>query len=223
MTQYPLQTTRQIAILRLRQADENQQFTRFLDLPAELRNRIYYFYDAHFDECLICPTKPPLARTCRQLNQELLPLFYSQHQFGIELKRIRSNASLTRDARNQFRETVGTQLFLSTLSKTDVTRIRKLHIAVLDEKIGLFGATHGVAGRIAIELGEGRHWRWRTWPEKGKFIAKWHRQRMKNIGGEIGESVINQVRHIGGRLVFSLQNIHDLRKAIGEAIGSRER
>lgn len=61
-------TIRDLTIRRLTEEDENLQFTTLFDLPPELRNRIYHFYDLPFDRYLINPAKPPLAQTCRQLR-----------------------------------------------------------------------------------------------------------------------------------------------------------
>lgn len=51
-------------------------FDRFRDLPPELRTKVYDYYVAAFPEALHLPVTPPLARTCRIVRRELLPVFY---------------------------------------------------------------------------------------------------------------------------------------------------
>jgi hypothetical protein len=67
-------------------ADENSHFERFLDLPAELRERIYELHCADFaDEVLTNSTYPPLARLDKQFRDKLLPIFYKDCTFGMVL------------------------------------------------------------------------------------------------------------------------------------------
>jgi hypothetical protein len=68
-------------------ADKARTFQRLLDLPAELRKAIYEFHFSDFSgKALLHPAQPPLARTCHQLRDEVLPLFYSQCQFHIQFQ-----------------------------------------------------------------------------------------------------------------------------------------
>ena len=78
--------TRQDLAKALRLADQAPTFHRFLDLPSELRTSIYTFYCADFaDEPLTLPTYPPLARTNRQLLEEVLTVFYNSCTFAVNL------------------------------------------------------------------------------------------------------------------------------------------
>lgn len=67
---------RRSAVIKiLEAADEAATFPQFLELPPELRNRVY---SMHFDTFPVLehPTTPPIARASRQLRQENLLLFY---------------------------------------------------------------------------------------------------------------------------------------------------
>jgi hypothetical protein len=59
----------------LEREDENGTFTRLLDLPPELRNRIYTLHFEGF-EPMLRPIPPPIACVSRQMRQETLLLFY---------------------------------------------------------------------------------------------------------------------------------------------------
>ncbi|KAK4496620.1 hypothetical protein PRZ48_012600 [Zasmidium cellare] len=67
----------------LEKADESQTFDRFLDLPPELRERIYGMYMAEFPRTLTFPTQPPLTLTSRLLRKEALPLFFKETAFNL--------------------------------------------------------------------------------------------------------------------------------------------
>ncbi|EME44805.1 hypothetical protein DOTSEDRAFT_35165 [Dothistroma septosporum NZE10] len=70
----------------LEAADDNIVFSKLVDLPAELRCRVYYFYVAAFPAKLYSPAQPPLALTCKLLRSEVLPVFYDTICFGLELR-----------------------------------------------------------------------------------------------------------------------------------------
>nr|OQO23173.1 hypothetical protein B0A51_07329 [Rachicladosporium sp. CCFEE 5018]OQO30991.1 hypothetical protein B0A51_01230 [Rachicladosporium sp. CCFEE 5018] len=75
---------KRVLIRRLHATDDSAVFNRLRDLPSELRSIIYDLYCSGFPEQeLHAPTQPPLARVCRQLRQEVLPVFYSQCTFRI--------------------------------------------------------------------------------------------------------------------------------------------
>ncbi|PIB02976.1 hypothetical protein CB0940_11667 [Cercospora beticola] len=58
---------------------------RFLDLPAEIRNRIYSYYFAASDTKpqynLVNYRDPPITLACKQLRRESLPIFFSECTF----------------------------------------------------------------------------------------------------------------------------------------------
>lgn len=62
----------------LRKADENPEFSRFSDLPAELRNDIYKLAIADLNPeglPLVRPASPNICRVSKQTRSESLPLF----------------------------------------------------------------------------------------------------------------------------------------------------
>ncbi|PIA91563.1 hypothetical protein CB0940_09042 [Cercospora beticola] len=69
----------------LETADANPSFEHLLDLPPELRNRIYECYMSSFGSVLQSPTQPPLTKVSRQIREETLPIFYNTCTFGLAL------------------------------------------------------------------------------------------------------------------------------------------
>ena len=62
----------------LRKADKNPKFSRFTDLPAELRNGIYKLVIADLNPKglpLVRPPSPKICRVSKQIRSESLPLF----------------------------------------------------------------------------------------------------------------------------------------------------
>ncbi|KAK5127360.1 hypothetical protein LTR85_006699 [Meristemomyces frigidus] len=112
---------------RLINADSERTFRRLLDLPAELRNRIYHYYIADFPHLLTLPAAPPLARTCKQVEKEVLPLFYSTKTFHVIFER--RALSFTKNAL-EFKATDKTALFLRELSRESMSEIRSLCISL---------------------------------------------------------------------------------------------
>lgn len=81
-------------ISRLEAADEDAEFEYFLDLPAELRVRIYECYlsqlrsttKKHFPGHGYGPyTQPPLSTVSRLVRKEVLPEFYKVFDLEIEI------------------------------------------------------------------------------------------------------------------------------------------
>lgn len=67
----------------LERADDSLKFDKILELPAELRNRIY---TAYYEALGVLPqkfTQPPLCTVSRQIRSEALPLFYATATFQI--------------------------------------------------------------------------------------------------------------------------------------------
>jgi hypothetical protein len=64
----------------LRKADENPSFSRFSDLPPELRNEIYKYAIADLSpkrEPRMRPASPEICRVNKQTRRESLPLFFN--------------------------------------------------------------------------------------------------------------------------------------------------
>lgn len=108
---------KQDLIDKLEAADESRQFTRLMDLPAELRNRVYYYYVHGFRTMrLDAPAQPPLSKISRTVRQEVLPIFYRECTFEIP--------SLRRDG--CFHIEHPTLLFLNVLPAEYIAHIVKL-------------------------------------------------------------------------------------------------
>jgi hypothetical protein len=126
---------------RLIAGDDNRSFMKIFDLPPELRRLIYEFYISDFNEdSLEEPTQPPLARTCRMMRNEVLPMFYSKCMFDLKFSTMPSH-----DTSNvRFRMDPSSFIWLATLAPGCIGDIRQLGIQfkdaafVLDYKTGAF-------------------------------------------------------------------------------------
>lgn len=116
-----------LVVEALLRADDNPNFPRFLELPAEVRTMIYEFYCAGFaDEPLILPTYPPLARTSNLLKKELLPVFFSSCNFGIGLVAENFDSDETRHILRMQRETT---LSFRSLKPEHLASIQTLEVS----------------------------------------------------------------------------------------------
>lgn len=70
-------------------ADEERKFDKLLDLPPELRNRIYQYHFASFYQPIYAAEQPPISKISRQLRKETLGLFYSSCTFRFAMEAIR--------------------------------------------------------------------------------------------------------------------------------------
>ncbi|KAK6396738.1 hypothetical protein LTR65_008636 [Meristemomyces frigidus] len=129
------------AKMALMREDARLRFGRFVNLPAELRNRIYQHYVSEFDDILTTPTQPPLARVCKQLHNEVLPVFYRSRKFHIVFERRPARGS----GPTTFRMDSRTALFLTSLSKESIAEIRRLHVRV---------------NYVRVEDTRSNEWRW---------------------------------------------------------------
>lgn len=108
----------------LRRADDEPRFTRFLNLPVELREWIYRLYCSEFaDEALHLPTWPPLARVSKLLAEEMLKVFYGECTFGVAL----TTESALREHR-KLRMQRDTTLFFRSLKPEHLACIQKLEL-----------------------------------------------------------------------------------------------
>jgi hypothetical protein len=90
-------------IRTLETLDEDPILEQFLDLPAELRVRVYEWYIAAFSSTLRLPSTLQLLRTCGLCRQEVLPVFYANAEFELHIReyhipelRVRDDRSLLR-------------------------------------------------------------------------------------------------------------------------------
>ena len=120
--------TKRWLVNTLMHADEHRTFFAFLELPAELRKRVYELYVSAFqDQELYMPTQPPLARTCSLLRREALPVFYSGCKFQINYKdRVDDPDIIPR-----YRLTDETIIFISSLAPGSIGDLQKLSMEFL--------------------------------------------------------------------------------------------
>ncbi|KAK6416597.1 hypothetical protein LTR95_017440, partial [Oleoguttula sp. CCFEE 5521] len=85
---------RKRAIRKLHAADDNATF-RLLDLPTELQIQVCEHYCMSFgDAPLYAPRQPPLAFVSHQMRQMVLPIFYSQCAFQLNVSWPRTGCRL---------------------------------------------------------------------------------------------------------------------------------
>lgn len=70
-------------IAELEKADNEVTFSKFLELPAELRNNVYEKYFESLGDLPLLPHQPPLLLAVRQLREEGLPKYYSHSTFAL--------------------------------------------------------------------------------------------------------------------------------------------
>ncbi|KAK3055359.1 hypothetical protein LTR09_003913 [Extremus antarcticus] len=78
--------SKEMLVETLIDADRTRQFTKLFQLPTELRDRVFEYYVSDFnrDTGLYRPSQPPLARTCRALREDVLPIFHQLCKFRVE-------------------------------------------------------------------------------------------------------------------------------------------
>lgn len=111
---------RRLLIRMLQAEDDDPKFQRFLNLPPELRNRVYEFYYADLTQPIYAPSQPPLTRTCRLLRQETLGMLYSTSTFLLSFPRTLGTLQIP----NQL------GLFIYGTSSLNISAIRHLTIRV---------------------------------------------------------------------------------------------
>ncbi|KAF2480276.1 hypothetical protein BDY17DRAFT_327240 [Neohortaea acidophila] len=113
-------------IKKLEDADATG-FGKFLDLPPELRSRVYKFYVGSLPAVLSCPSQPPLARTCNLIRNEVLPIFYGHHTFELRYTHPGRGWAHIRPM-THIRPTIDTRLFLHSIPIGQVANLRHLRI-----------------------------------------------------------------------------------------------
>ena len=209
-----------LTIHRLLEEDSKPRFTKFLYLPPELRNRIYVLYDSRFKRYLINPTKPPLAQTCRQLKQEVLPVFFSSHGFELKVVRAQKDAPIPRGKTPIFHEDRDAEYFLSTLTEADAANIRSLNLVVNDKyKAGSSTDGYGTVGAISVSIpmvGCPLQQQYPIDSMRGDFLIPWNLLLRWKLRAQIRKQMETiQERDVGAR--FKLQDLHELRKAVSAA------
>ncbi|KAK5724763.1 hypothetical protein LTR15_004811 [Elasticomyces elasticus] len=77
---------RQRLVALLDTKPKRRRFRRFLDLPPELRQRVYEYAFSYSDNAYYLQ-QPAVSRVSRLLRTESLPIFYKCNRFGITVKR----------------------------------------------------------------------------------------------------------------------------------------
>lgn len=92
-------------VATLEQSDDQATFRRFLELPAELRNRIYELHLVNVslergrcgrpsDSYLLTPAQPFHSRTSRDIRAEVLAVFYEKCRFLIHFRTVNFRGKL---------------------------------------------------------------------------------------------------------------------------------
>ena len=103
-------------------SDEDVRFEKFMDLPPELRVRIYTMHLQDLPTLPDGPHQPPICLVSSQIRKESLPLFYSKCVFNLWL-----NASFKYFTFRTFFEK-----FVAYTSKDNLARIKKVKLKVLN-------------------------------------------------------------------------------------------
>lgn len=114
----------------LEEADDTATFPRFLELPAELRTKIYELHFSDYDEITFPHRQPPLTLVPR-IRAEALPIFYGRVAFAWDLSINQSFAI----RKYQF---VGNSYELLQMPAANLTHIRnfKIHATRVDHGYG---------------------------------------------------------------------------------------
>lgn len=124
-----------VSILKaqLEQADDETTFSRFSDLPPEIRQIIYNLHFKFLDTCTSTNKyQPPITLASRGIRHESLPLFYECCEFSVL-------TSGNRHAQKSFNMALhaGVRAFVETTSAQNLARIRKMYIRFDDLGITL--------------------------------------------------------------------------------------
>lgn len=113
----PVASTRKAMVSVLLGADEALHFDKFVDLPPELRERIYQFHISSLPERLFCPTQPPITRACKLFRTEALPIFHKLATFELRFYFVNDKYQVGDDlTKAKLRPCFQTSQFLHTLS-----------------------------------------------------------------------------------------------------------
>ncbi|KAK5701801.1 hypothetical protein LTR97_004619 [Elasticomyces elasticus] len=122
-------------------ADDNATFP-FTRLPPELRVKVYDFYIDGFSRTLKTPAQPPLARTCRLMRSEVLPMFYRRTRFTLTLEAHSKSLRFAKDS----------TIFIETLTPEHLARVREVEFQILPAAAPGGGKIRTLRGTIGIAL-----------------------------------------------------------------------
>ena len=123
-------------------SDEDIQFTKFMELPPEMRLDIYTWYFESLGVLSPWPHQPPICLVSSQVRKESLPLFYSIPVFEIILQR--GWASDITFGHN----IEGPRNFIAHSTQKNLTRVTQIDV--------LYKNDHRVLTRWNIRASDGR-------------------------------------------------------------------
>lgn len=112
----------------LEKADDAATFTRFFDLPPEIRVLIYELHYQDFDHLTTRHRQPPLTLTSRQLRVEALPLFYECAKFDIFMEQIDVNYAWGQNQPEWRTSLDEDEKLLTLMPAANFARIKTLHL-----------------------------------------------------------------------------------------------
>ena len=126
---------RTVSVLKaqLEQADDGTTFSRFSDLPPEIRQIIYNLYFKFIDTCTSTNKyQPPVTLASRGIRHESLPLFYESCMFSVF-------TSMNWHAQQNFDKALLAEsgAFVEATSAQNFAHIRMMHIRFNDLRIAL--------------------------------------------------------------------------------------
>ncbi|KAK3702019.1 hypothetical protein LTR37_015133 [Vermiconidia calcicola] len=210
---------RRESIIRfLCRADAELKFNRFVDLPAELRKRVYELYVEALPEVLETPTQPPLARVSRLLRQEVLPVFYSLRTFAIRLVLDESRP------RPGWRLDAASSTFLHNLANGQISNIRTIELNVTrrcgHNRDYFQHPCRFVLGLDKAECRSIKEYVFTFKDDASRSTAN-PQQRIDAVLLELNE-VIKNITQRGGEKRFTMEDVYALRRAVESGLRSVE-
>lgn len=127
------------SVIVLEGADKHLEFSRFLDLPPELRNHIYEYAftnETPFSEALCRPRQPAITRVCRTLRAECLELFYASQTFVVHIIRYPYHE------RERLPIAAADRLWLKAIGTKNVSAIRAIIFAEFISEREIYPSQH---------------------------------------------------------------------------------
>lgn len=200
---------------RLKAADGEATFPRFLDLPAELRNRVYQMYVAEFPvEGLRTPAQPPITRCCRLLRQEALPVFYGSCTFVLNFAHHEVVPTWQRDTGRLLKAAPDTSLFLETLSVASAQEIRRVEFRLREQHSGRYQGEEFCRCVVSLDGSEKGYVIEATAIfERGRELGDVADAEEARVERTVGE-VVERVQVTEGRRKFEVADIYAMRVAL---------
>ncbi|KAK4901638.1 hypothetical protein LTR27_001410 [Elasticomyces elasticus] len=135
-----------ILVEQLWHADDNATFP-FEKLLPELRVKVYDMYIDGFSKTLTTPAQPPLARTCRLMRSEILPIFYRRTRFTLTLEANLKSLRFGKDS----------TIFIETLAPEHLATIREIRFEIIPAAASGCGEVLTLRGNGISLVGSGKH------------------------------------------------------------------